>query len=458
MATTYEEPPFVEESTAAPSIPHSIEAEESVIGSILINPDIYYDLAHFLRADDFYIHRLRWIWMTFSRLHEERTPIDMLTVSEDLDRLGKLGEVGGPAYITSLINKVPTSLNAEHYGRIVEAHSIRRKAIAAANTIAQEAYNQENTTVDLVDTMMEQAIRIANHSNGEKRLVAARQAAEDEWCRMERVSKEGEPDGVRTGYADIDSIIKTLAPGDLNIIAGRTGMGKTSFLQSMVHNNLKEYRKNILIAQAADLNRAGWMQRLMAMETGIPLDIIRTARMDEEQMTSYVQGYERVCSYGFMIDDTPNITAEKLLSVARRADAHLRGLDLIVVDYIQKMGVPKDVSKRLNRVGEIDHITSGLKFIARELNVPVLAAAQLSRSVEQRNDQRPRLSDLRESGAIEQDSQLVMFIYREDQVKSDSKRQNVAEIIVAKNTNGCLGTAELVWRGAFTRFENAAKY
>lgn len=456
MTMDYAPPEVIEANV--PAIPHSREAEESLIGSILINPDVYYDVTPFLRADDFYIHRLRWIWEAFGRMHESRTPIDLMTLTEELDRFGQLNEIGGPAYLTALLNQVPTSLNAEHYGHIVESHSIRRKAINAANTIAQTAYNEENTVVDVVDSMMNEAIKISNHSNGDKRLATSHQAAEAEWNRMERVSREGEPDGIKTGYTDIDSIIKSLAPGDLNIIAGRTGMGKTSLLESIVHNNLLYYGKKILVAQVTDLNRSGWMQRLMAMDSKVPLELIRTAKMDDEQMQNYLTSFQRVSDWPFMIDDTPGMSVEKLLSVARRAQAHLRGLDMIIVDYIQKMGVPRDVSRRLNRVGEIDHITSGLKFIARELDVPVLAAAQLSRSVEQRADARPKLSDLRESGALEQDSQIVMFIYREDQYKTDSAKQNIAEIIVAKNTNGNVGAAELIWRGSYTRFENAARY
>lgn len=455
MVTQFEE---TKVTTQIPSIPHSIEAEEALIGSILINPEAYYDVAHLLRTDDLYLHRLRFIWEAFVRLHEKRTPIDILTVSEELDNFGKLGEVGGPAYLTKLVNYVPTSLNATHYAEIVVEKSISRKGIAAANRIAQTAYDETKNSIDVIDALMQEAIQIANHSQGEQRLVSSRKAAEDEWERMERVSKQGEPIGVRTGYADIDSIIKSMAPGNLNVIAGRPGMGKTSLLQSIVHNNISRYEKRVLVAQVTDIDRDQWMQRLMSMESEIPLEIIQSAKLEGEQTRDYLAAFERVSKYPFMIDDTPSMTVEKLLSVARRAQAFLHGLDLIVVDYIQKMGIPNDVAKRTNRVGEIDHITTGLKFIARELDVPILAAAQLSRAVEQRAEPKPKLSDLRESGALEQDAQLVMFIYREDQYKPDTTRPNIAEIVVAKNTNGRLGAAELTWRGTFTRFENLSKY
>jgi len=458
MTVDYAPPPEVQQSTP-PSIPYSRESEEAVIGSILINPDVYYDVAYLLRTDDFYIHRLKWVWEAFGRLHETRTPIDMLTVSDDLDRFGRLAEIGGPAYLTSLLNQVPSSLNAVHYANVIASHSIRRKAIKAANNLAQAAYNEENECTDVIDTAMSEAIRLSNHSNGEQRLVSSRKAVEDEYDRMERVSMEGVPDGIKTGFFDIDAIIKSLAPGDLNTIAGRPGMGKTSLLESIVYNNISiEHPKRVLVAQVTDIDRGTWMQRLMAMETKIDLERIRTGTLTDDEMPEYVKSIGKVGEYPFMIDDTPNMSVEKLLSVSRRAQAHLRGLDLIVVDYIQKMGVPYEKSKRMNRVAEVDYITSGLKFIARELNVPILAAAQLSRSVEMRAEPRPKLSDLRESGALENDSQVIMFIYREDQYKSDSTKQNIAEIIVAKNTNGSLGIAELLWRGPFTRFENVAKY
>lgn len=451
-------PTELQEAPATPSIPHSREAEEAVIGSILINPEVYYDVAYLLRKDDFYIHRHRWIWEALGRLHESRTPVDMLTLSEEIDRYGQLGEMGGPAYLTALVNQVPTSLNAVYYAEIIVSHSLRRKAINAANTLASVAYNEETEVNDIIDTAMNEAVKLANHSNGEKRLYNAKQAAEEEFDRLERVSKEKEPDGIKTGYLDIDHIITSLAPGDLNIVAGRTGMGKTSLLQSIVHNNLKKYNKKILVAQVTDLNRSNWMQRLMAMESEIPLEIIKKGALDDTQAPVYMNAIGVVGSYPFMIDDTPNMSVEKLLSVARRAKAALFGLDLIVVDYIQKMGVPKEITKQRNRVGEIDHITNGLKFIARELDVPLLAAAQLSRSGDYRSNQRPILSDLRESGSLEQDSQIVMFIYREDQYKEDTPKKNIAEIIVAKNTNGKTGSAELVWKGSHTRFENAARY
>lgn len=455
MATDIQSPPFVEENIAL-SIPHSREAEEALCGSVLINPEVYYEVAHKIRADDFYIHRLKWVWEAFGRLHEKRAEFDLITVSEELGAHGQLAEIGGSAFLTSLISLVPTSLNAEYYADIIFEHAIRRRAIKNANELAQVAYDETKSCDDVINIAMQNSISLATQSSSDKRLFTSRQSAEEEWARMERVAKYGEPDGIKTGYPDIDHIINSMAPGDLNIIAGRTGMGKTSLMQSIVHNNLKQYGKKILVAQVTDLDRSGWVQRLISMESRIPLEIIQSANFSDLETPRYVSAFEIISSYPFMIDDTPSMTVEKLLSVARRAHANLNGIDLLVVDYIQKMGVPREIQKRTNRVGEVDHITSGLKFIARELNVPVLAAAQLSRSVEQRNDKRPTLADLRESGALEQDSQLVMFIYRDESEKT--KKPNIAEIIVAKNTNGRVGSAELLWVGNLTRFESVARY
>ena len=435
-----------------PPIPHSREAEEAVLGAIFINPEAFYEVAHKLRLEDFYIHRHRWVWEAFEELHKKHHDFDMITISNYIDSQGKLEEIGGPAFLTTLINSTPTSLNIESYADIVITHALRRRAITSANQIAATAFDEENSSEDVISKVMEEAIKLATHTSEDKRLHSARQASEKEWARLEKVSKDGIPPGIKTGYKDIDTIIGNLAPGDLNLIAGRPGAGKTSFLQCVAQNNLNKTDKKILIVQVTDLDRSAWMQRLMSMQSNIPLSNIRTGRMQDEQMHEYAAAFEKVAEFNFMIDDTPAMTVEKLFSVARRAKALLRGLDLVIVDYIQKMGVPKTGRKWRNRVDEVDHITSNLKYLARELNVPVLAAAQLSRGVEHRADGRPALSDLRESGALEQDSQIVMFLHRKE---GESITTNITEIIVAKNTNGPVGSAELVWRGEVTRFEDA---
>ncbi len=442
-----------EESTApaAPSIPHSREAEEAVVGAVLINPEVYYDVAQFLAADDFYIHRHKWIWEAFTRLHEQRIPTDMLTVAEELDRVGQLNEIGGPAYLTSLVNQVPSSLNAESYGRIVEGHSIRRKMINAANQIAALAYNEES----VVDTVMDEAEK-AIFNVSERRLKhdvqPIREVLSDYYDRIDELAKRPEDIvGVPTGFTDLDRMLNGLNSSDLLIIAGRPGQGKTGFLLSIAKHAALTHKKHVAIF-SLEMSNEQVVQRLIAQETGIDSQRLRSGKLTEEEWPLFTHAIEVLSDTKLFMDDTPAITPLQLRTKCRRLHMEY-GIDLIIIDYLQLMGGD---TRNDNRVQEVSYISRNLKILARELNVPVLTAAQLSRAVEQRTDKRPVLSDLRESGSIEQDADIVMFIYRPDQYEKDTTKQNVAEIIVAKHRNGPVGSVELIFRSALAKFENAA--
>lgn len=436
---------------AAPGIPHSREAEEAVVGAVLINPEVYYDVAQFLTADDFYIHRHKWIWEAFMRLHEQRTPVDLLTVSDELDRMGQLAEMGGPAYLTALINQVPTSLNAESYGRIVEAHAIRRKMLVAANRIASLAYDEGAE----VDTVMDEAEK-AVFNVSERRLTHDLQpistALSQYYDRIDDLAKRPEDFfGVPTGFIDLDRMLSGLQPSDLLIIAGRPGQGKTGFLLSVAKNAGLTHKKRVAIF-SLEMSNEQVVQRLIAQETGIDSQRLRTGKLEEDEWPLFTHAIEVFSDTRIFLDDTPAITPLQLRTKCRRLHMEY-GLDLVIVDYLQLMGGD---TRTDNRVQEVSYISRNLKVLARELNVPVLAAAQLSRAVEQRSDKRPVLSDLRESGSLEQDSDIVMFIYRPDQYEKDTVKQNVAEIIIAKHRNGPVGSVELIFRSALAKFENAA--
>lgn len=445
--------PPPEESTApaAPSIPHSREAEEAVVGAVLINPEVYYDVAQFLQADDFYIHRHKWIWEAFTSLHEQRIPIDLLTLREELERKGQLAEIGGPAYLTALVNQVPSSLNAESYGHIVESHSIRRKMINAANAIASLAYNEDS----IIDTVMDEAEK-AVFNVSERRLhhdvepISA--VLSDYYDRIDDLAKRDEDIfGVPTGFIDLDKMLGGLQSSDLLIIAGRPGQGKTGFLLSVAKNAALTHKKHVAIF-SLEMSNEQVAQRLIAQETGIDSQRLRTGKLQENEWPLFAQAIEVMSDTHIFLDDTPAITPLQLRTKCRRL--HLEHhLDLIIVDYLQLMGGD---TRTDNRVQEVSYISRNLKVLARELNVPVLAAAQLSRAVEQRSDKRPVLSDLRESGSLEQDADIVMFIYRPDQYEKDTVRQNIAEIIVSKHRNGPVGSVELIFRSTLAKFENAA--
>ncbi len=442
------------ESTSAPQIvPHSREAEEAVIGSVLINPEAYYDVASFLRADDFYIHRHRWIWETFSRLHERRVPIDFLTVSQELDQQGQLAEVGGPAYLTALINNVPTSLHAEAYGHIVEETAIRRKMLTAANDIAKLAYQQDASVESVMDEA-EKAVFGVSERRTTRDLRSIREVLSEYYDRIDQLAgRDIETLGVPTGFVDLDRLLGGLQPSDLLIVAGRPGSGKTAFMLSAAKNAAQKFKKHVAVF-SLEMSSEQLVQRMIAQETGIDSQRLRTGKLEEEEWPLFTHAIEVLGDTIIFLDDTPALTPLQLRTKCRRLHLEFQ-LDLILVDYLQLMssGVRSE-----NRVQEVSYISRNLKVLARELNVPVLAAAQLSRAIEQRTDKEPVLSDLRESGSLEQDADIVMFIHRPEQYEKDTLKQNIAQIKVAKHRNGPTGTIELVFRNQIAKFENAATY
>jgi replicative DNA helicase len=439
-------------SSVSPQIvPHSREAEEAVLGAVLINPEAYYDVAQFLQFDDFYIHRHKWIWQAFSRLHEKRVPVDFLTVTEELDQMNQLAEIGGPAYISSLISNVPTSLHAEAYGKIVEETAMRRRMLTAANEIAKLAYQEENS-VDTVMDEAEKAIFGVSERRMTRDLQSIQQVLSDYYDRIEMLAGRGEElYGVPTGFIDLDRLLAGLQPSDFIIIAGRPGMGKTSFMLSAVKNAAQTYKKHVAIF-SLEMSNEQLVQRLLSQETGIDSQRLRTGRLEDDEWPVFTHAIEVLNDTHIFLDDTPALTPLQLRTKARRLHLEYQ-LDLIIVDYLQLMTTGQ---RNENRVQEVSNISRNLKVLARELNVPVLAAAQLSRAVEQRADKEPQLSDLRESGSLEQDADIVMFIHRPEMYEKDTLRQNIAQIKIAKHRNGPVGTIELVFRNNLAKFENAA--
>ncbi|HVN53358.1 MAG TPA: replicative DNA helicase [Anaerolineaceae bacterium] len=433
-------------------VPYSLEAEEAVLGAVLINPETYYDVAQFLQAEDFYLQRNQWIWDVFTRLHERRTPIDILTVAEELDHLSRLAEVGGPAFLTALVNQVPSSLHAEAYGHIIEATAIRRRMLTAANRVARLAYDQENS-IDTVIDEAEKAVFGISERRVRNDLQPIQQVLSDYYDRIDQLFQRGEElQGVPTGLIDLDHLLGGLQKSDLIIVAGRPGMGKTGFLLSVAKNAALKYGKHVAIF-SLEMSNEQLVQRLIAQETGIDSQRLRSGRLTDEEWPLFTHAIEVLSDTHIFLDDTPAITPLQLRTKCRRLHMEYE-LDLVMIDYLQLMSGD---TRSDNRVQEVSYISRNLKVLARELNVPVLAAAQLSRAVEQRTDKRPMLSDLRESGSLEQDSDIVMFINRPDALEKDSPRQNLAEIIVAKHRNGPTHPGiELLFRNNLAKFENLA--
>ncbi len=438
--------------TSVQSQPHSRQAEEAVLGSILIDSEAYFNIAQFLKPDDFYIVRNRWIWEAFINLHERRAPIDYLTVCEELSSQGQLAEVGGPAYIMSLINQTPSSLNSEAYGRLVEETSVRRRMLTAANDLARLAYDQKQSVDTIVDEE-EKAIFGISERRVRNDLQPIQTVLSEVYDRVDQLSRSGDEIlGVPTGLVDLDRLLGGLQKSDLLIIAGRPGMGKTGFMLSIMKNAAMRYKKHIAMF-SLEMSNEQLVQRLIAQETGIDTQRLRSGKLTEEEIPLFTHAIEVLSDTRIYLDDTPAITPLQLRTKCRRLHLEFE-LDLIIVDYLQLMSGD---TRNDNRVQEVSYISRNLKVLARELNVPVLVGAQLSRAVEQRADKRPVLSDLRESGSLEQDSDIVMFIHRPDALEKDSPKANLAEIIVGKHRNGPTHPGiELVFLNNLARFENAA--
>lgn len=385
------------------SVPHSIEAEEAVLGSILINPEALFDVIPFLRSEDFYLVRHQRIWDAILALHDRREPVDFLTVVEELERRGQLEEIGGSAYITSLINAVPTAIHAEAYGRIVERTALRRRLIEAAGEIAKIAYEDASEVDEVVDRAESTLFNVTQRRLA-KELVPIKQVISEYYDRIQYLyDHRGEMIGVPTGFIDLDRLLGGLQKSDLIIVAGRPGTGKTSFLLTTALNAARKFGQRIAIF-SLEMSAEQLVQRLISAETGIDSQRLRLGDLKEEEWPLFVQATSRLAETRIFIDDTPSISALQLRTKCRRLYAEY-GLDLIIVDYLQLM--TGDVRAE-NRVQEISYISRNLKALARELDVPVLAAAQLSRAVEQRQDKRPMLSDLRESGCLTGDSLVTL--------------------------------------------------
>lgn len=440
--------PTPETTSTAQGMPHSREAEEAVIGAVLINPEIYYDLAQFLNPDDFYLHRLRFIWEAFTSLHEKRIPIDFLTVSDTLESMNRLEEIGGPAYLTALLNQVPTTLHAEAYGKLIEAASLRRKMLAAANQIATLAY-EEATPIDTVMGEAEKAIFNVSERKLRHEVTPIKAVLSEFYDRIDELARRGdEIVGVPTGFIDLDKMTGGLQPSDLLIVAGRPGQGKTAWMLTLANNAALLHKKRVAVF-SLEMSNEQVVQRLISQQTGIDSQRLRTGKLTDDDWPLFTQAIEVLGDTRVFLDDTPALSPLQLRTKCRRLEMEY-GLDLVIVDYLQLMS---SETRTDNRVQEVSYISRSLKQLARELKVPLIAAAQLSRAVEQRADKEPQLSDLRESGSLEQDADIVMFIYRDEK---DPANQNLTHLKVAKHRNGPVGTIDLIFRNNLTKFENAA--
>jgi replicative DNA helicase len=429
--------------------PHNIEAEEAVLGALLIDPDAVFDVVSIVKPAAFYRVHNRWIYEAILALYDRRDPIDFITLSDELRRREQLEDVGGEAYLVGLLNVVPTSINARSYAQLVEATSTRRQLLAAAGTIADLAYDEVEDIATVIDRS-EQTLFGVSEKRTTRDLISVRHIAQDYLERVEELNRRGEDIiGIPTGFNDLDRLLGGLNRSDLIIVAARPGMGKTSLQINMALTAARHYDKRVAMF-SLEMSGEQLVQRMIAAETRIDSQRLRRGALSDQEWPIFMQAIGRLSETHIYIDDTPSISPMQLRTKCRRLHSE-HGINLIMIDYLQLMEAEYRTN---NRVQEIGDISRGLKQLARELDVPVVAAAQLSRAVEQRQDKRPLLSDLRDSGSIEQDADIVMFIYRDEYYNEDTERPNIAEINIAKHRNGPNGTVDLFWHSKLATFRN----
>jgi replicative DNA helicase len=436
--------------------PQSIEAEQSVLGALLIDRDAVVEVAELVHPGDFYRQHHGTIFAAILDLYERREPVDIVTVSEVLERGGTLEQIGGSAYLTSLINLTPTAVNATHYARIVERKAVLRNLIAAAGRIAGIGYDETTDLDESIDKAEQELFAVSQKrvASGFSPLKTLLHAAYD---RLDYLHQhKGEISGIRTGFADLDAMTTGLQKSDLILLAARPSIGKTSLALNFAEHAAVREGKTVGVF-SLEMSKEQLVLRLLSSVANIDSQRLRTGFLEEMDFTRLAPAMNALAEAPIYIDDTPNISTMELRTKARRLQAE-SGLDLVIVDYLQLMQSTIQ-SRDSNRVQEVSDISRGLKGLARELQVPVVALSQLSRQAEMRESKEPRLSDLRESGALEQDSDLVMFLWRDKERGAEDQDQEgeVINLRLAKHRNGPTGETKLWFKKRQTRFVSYAE-
>ena len=444
----------MEEALIKRILPHSIEAEQSVIGSMILDRDAILVASEILTSDDFYQKQYGIIFDAMVELFNEGKPVDLVTLQNRLREKDVPPEISSMEFVRDLLNAVPTSANVRHYANIVSEKAVLRRLIKLTEEIENDCYlNKEPVEVIMEETEKKMFQLLGQRNSGD--FMPIRQVVINTLENIERASKtKGNVTGIPTGFTDLDYKTSGLQNSDFILIAARPSMGKTAFVLNIAQYMAFKKDKAVAIF-SLEMSREQLMNRLLSMESKVDSQHLRTGNLKDDEWSKLIESAGMIGESRLMIDDTPGISIGEMRSKCRKYKLE-HGLDIIIIDYLQLMsGSGKSSSE--SRQQEISDISRSLKALARELNVPVVALSQLSRAVEQRTDHRPMLSDLRESGAIEQDADVVMFIYRDDYYNKDSENKGIAEIIIAKQRNGPIGTVNLVWLPQYTKFANMEK-
>lgn len=452
QATKRSTPPRSVNPSAVKVPPHSVEAEQSVLGGVMLESRAWDQVVDKLREDDFYRHEHRLIYRALGRLVDQSKPIDVLTLSENLREMHELDQVGGEVYLFELANNTPSAANISAYADIVRERAVLRKMIAAASSIAESAFNSQGRSItELLDSAERSVFAIGDHGGTGSGPLNVKEYLAKTMDRIDTLFHSNNPiTGMPTGYTDFDEMTSGLQGSDLVIIAGRPSMGKTTFAMNIAeHVAIKSQAPTLIFSM--EMPGEAIVMRLLSSLCRIDQLRIRTGKLNDEDWPRISSTVSMLSEAKLYIDDTPALSPAEMRARARRLAKEHGQLGLIVVDYLQLMQVPGHSE---NRTAEISEISRSLKGLAKELKVPVIALSQLNRGLEQRADKRPVMSDLRESGAIEQDADLIVFIYRDEVYNDNSPDKGTAEIIIAKQRNGPIGKIRLTFMGQYTCFEN----
>ena len=444
----------MEEELIKRILPHSDDAERSVIGCMMMNREAIMIASEILTGDEFYRQQMGIVFDSMVELYNEGKPVDFVTLPEKLKEKDVPPEISSMEFVRDLLNAVPTSANVRHYANIVSEKAVLRRLIKLTEEIENDCYlNKEPVEVIMEETEKKMFQLLGQRNSGD--FMPIRQVVINTLENIERASKtKGNVTGIPTGFTDLDYKTSGLQNSDFILIAARPSMGKTAFVLNIAQYMAFKKDKAVAIF-SLEMSREQLMNRLLSMESKVDSQHLRTGNLKDDEWSKLIESAGMIGESRLMIDDTPGISIGEMRSKCRKYKLE-HGLDIIIIDYLQLMsGSGKSSSE--SRQQEISDISRSLKALARELNVPVVALSQLSRAVEQRTDHRPMLSDLRESGAIEQDADVVMFIYRDDYYNKDSENKGIAEIIIAKQRNGPIGTVNLVWLPDYTKFANAER-
>ncbi len=442
----------MEEAVLKRVMPHSIEAEQSTIGSMLIDREAVIIASELLKGEDFYSKQYGIIFDAMVELNTEGKPIDLVVLQAKLREKDVPAEISSLEFMKDLLTVVPTSANIRQYAAIVSEKSTMRKLIRLNEEIANNCYVGKESLEYILDDTEKRIFEICQRRNTTE-FVPIREVVANAMHKIELASRtEGSVTGVPTGFIDLDYKTAGMQPSDLVLIAARPSMGKTAFALNIAQHVAFKQHKSVAVF-SLEMSKEQLVNRLFSLESKVSGQNIRTGQLTDNEWEKLAESAGIIGQSNLYIDDTPGITVGELRSKCRKYKLE-KGLDMVVIDYLQLMS---GSGKSESRQNEISEISRSLKAVARELNVPILALSQLSRAVEQRPDKRPLLSDLRESGAIEQDADVVMFIYRDDYYNKDTDKPGVAEIIIAKQRNGPVGTTELAWLADYTKFANLKK-